>query len=142
MNIGEEYEVKEEITTVGCCRYCGQSCADTYAIDGTQEEKDEIATENCTCTKAKIYARHKKEIENAKKNIRSLFGEGAEDHGLHPLNSEKVLSLLDEIAELISYRHIGAVALTLTGTLKAKLTATSDGNIRVERIDTEKNKLE
>lgn len=134
--------INETLGTTGCCRFCGQARAETYTCEGTQEEKDEIATENCTCTKAKIYARRKREIENAKNNIRILFGEEARDRGLHPLSSEEILSLLDEIARLIAYRQILAVTVNVTGTLKAKLSVTSDGNIGVERIDTEKNKLE
>lgn len=101
-----------------------------------------FATRVCTCREAQYYARLEEQIESAKFRIGMLFGEGAEDYGFSPVKNEASIEFLGTIAEQIANRNIQSAQVQLTGRIKAKISLTVKGNIKVERSETTKQQLE
>ena len=126
----------------GVCVYCGQYSSFGFQSGLTQEERNRHATRVCTCREAQYYARLEEQIESAKFRIGMLFGEGAEDYGFSPVKNEASIEFLGTIAEQIANRNIQSAQVQLTGRIKAKISLTVKGNIKVERSETTKQQLE
>ena len=122
-----------EVQTGGCL-FCGQIAQIETLIPWEQEKVDEAVTELCDCFEAKEYARKKGQKERACKAIEKQFGQqaGTEE------TAEQVRSLLKTIVEMIVEGNIDSGALDIGNGLKAKVSVTSKGFIKVERQKTEK----
>lgn len=122
-----------EIQT-GACSFCGQMGQIETLIPWDQEKVNEAVTELCDCYGAKEYARKKGQKERACKAIEGQFGQQADTEEA----DEPIRNLLKHIAELIVEERLDSASLDIGNGLKAKLSITSKGYIKVERQKTEK----
>lgn len=120
-----------EIQT-GACTFCGQMGQIETLIPWEQEKVNEAVTESCDCYGAKEYARKKGQKERACKAIEEQFGQQAEE------TDEPIRKLLKYIVELLVEEKLDSASLDIGNGLKAKLSITSKGYIKVERQKTEK----
>lgn len=120
-----------EIQT-GACLFCGQMGQIETLIPWEQEKVNEAVTELCDCYGAKEYARKKGQKERACKAIEEQFGQQAEE------TDEPIRKLLKDIVELLVEEKLDSASLDIGNGLKAKLSITSKGYIKVERQKTEK----
>lgn len=72
MNKSEDTEQNNELKVQGACMFCGQTYMMNDKIGGmTEEERNEVATEKCSCIEAKSYVRKKQR----RKKIDSFVGD-------------------------------------------------------------------
>lgn len=121
----------------GGCKYCGQIAALEIPSDWTEEMCNELATELCECTEAGIYARKKKQKEKASEAIEEQFGDKAEDR-----IEEEVIGLLNIIADMVIEDRLNSGTLDIGDGIKAKISLTAKGTVKVERTKTEKGAKE
>lgn len=121
-------------TQTGVCCFCGQMAQIETLFSWEQEKVNEAATEMCTCYGAKEYTRKKGQKERACKAIDEQFGQqdGADEV------DELIRDMLKEIAELIVEEKMNSATMDIGNGLKAKISITSKGYIKVERQKTEK----
>lgn len=130
---------------IGACRFCGQA---QTVLAHSVEEANEKATLSCNCEEAQ---RQKENIADgtrrdrclfeAKMKIERLFGIGAEMQSKEPV-SERSLEILNFTATLVYDRVIVKQTCNLTETIRAVIARTKNGNISIERKDTESEKVE
>ncbi len=122
----------------GTCKFCGQCNWDMDCTDCTTvTEANSKATEICACDEAKAYTARLKKYEATVAHIDDLFGAGAVEKELVSVNSN-VLTYLYACAERIAYSDISAVSVQVARGCQAKLSTNSKGQIKVERVETEK----
>lgn len=95
---------------------------------------DEAATELCDCYEATVYATKKKKKERAIQAVEEQFGENADNNKV----DDEVKKLLLDIIDLIAECKINSSTIDIGRGLKAKITLTSKGALKVERCRTEK----
>lgn len=124
--------------TYGTCKFCGQCNFDLDCSDcNTTDEATEKAIENCNCDEAIRYTTLRKKYEATKAHIDNLFGTGAEEKELIPL-SNNIITYLYASAERIVQSDISSVSIQIAAGCQAKITSNSKGQIKVERVETEK----
>jgi hypothetical protein len=122
----------------GACKFCGQCNFDVDCSDcNTTAEATEKATENCTCDEAVKYTTLRKKYETTKEHIDNLFGIGAEAKELIPMSND-IITYLYASAERIVQSDITSVSIQIAAGCQAKITSNSKGQIKVERVETEK----
>ena len=118
----------------GGCRFCGQMTT-VKAPKGWEEEKiDELATECCKCQEAEDYAYKKRRKERAIEAIIHQFGPYQETGIIR----EGTMELLAEIADQVVEDKIQSGTIEIGEGLKAKISMTAKGAVKVERSKTEK----
>lgn len=121
-----------ELTHIAQCIYCGQTHMVEQRGGETPETLNQRATGKCDCKQA----RHMQQVEKAKtkaeSNIENLFGQMEED----------MINLLKAAVLPIMEDHITGITIDTGRKVKAKISKTSKGNMKVERIDTRKAALE
>lgn len=119
----EDLEDKDLIT--GACRFCGQL---HQIVDfGPEADPDEAATVACNCVEAAQYTAKKRQRERATKSIEELFSQ-----------EEAVKEVLLHALDCIIQEEIVSATVDDGDRLKAKMTLTAKGNIKVERTEREK----
>ncbi|MCL2052786.1 MAG: hypothetical protein FWG91_13825 [Lachnospiraceae bacterium] len=125
----EKREKPEGLTTEpGYCFYCGQVAIATTP-DGWPEAKlNEHATLKCSCPEAKNFQDIGKQKERAKDNIIKLFGSEAKN----PV-TEITLDLMKNSIDEIADGNIGKISMDINDEIKAVLSKTAKGKIKVTR---------
>lgn len=100
-----------------------------------QEELDELATELCDCTEAGAYTYTKKRREKAKKCIKEQFQEEIKEN-------ENIKHLLNVVTDMVINEEIRTFSCDINGKIKAKISMTAKGNVKIERTETEKKSEE
>lgn len=128
----------------GVCRFCVEIAFvdNNETENGTADERNNIATGNCTCELSKQERDKKSKIENAKERIRQLFGEDAPDYGFDPIEEGSIIRLLDSAVYQIAERKIISVTIDINYKTKAKISSSAKGKINIERTEVSKYKLE
>ena len=108
------------------CEYCGQ-----VLMDGAE----------CDCPGARLDRKIKKQIIKGKAAIQNLFGSACEKEGLTPVADENI-EMMDAAVERIANCKMYSVTLVFPEGVKAKLTRSAKGAIKVERTEVKKNGLE
>lgn len=122
----------------GGCQFCGQMIT-VEVPEGWKEEKiDELATECCKCQEAEGYAYKKRRKERAVEAILKQFGPYQETGIIR----EGTMELLAEIADQVVEDKIQSGTIDIGGGLKAKISMTAKGAVKVERRKTEKESKE
>lgn len=121
----------------GGCKFCGQITALEVPSDWTSELCNELATELCSCIDAETYTRKKRQKEKAVEAIEEQFGDKAEDKA-----DEETVGLLATIAEMVIEKKLNSGTLDMGNGMKAKITITAKGLVKVERTMTEKGTKE
>lgn len=119
----EDMEDKDLIT--GACKFCGQ--LRQVAALGPDADPDEAATEACDCYEAARYTSQKRTRERTTKSIEELFPK-----------DEAVREILLATMEDIITEEIWSVTIDNGDGLKAKMSITAKGNVKVERTEKEK----
>lgn len=126
------------VQRTGACRFCGQMATLEAPETWSDEDIDELAVENCKCGRAGIYAGKKKRKERAKKAILDQFGLYLERGAI----DETTMDLLSAVTDQVVEDKIQAGTIDIGGGLKAKISTTAKGTIKVEKVKTEKEKRE
>lgn len=115
----------KEITTAGCCKYCGQMVTLNIPADKeyTEADLDTIASTRCDCQVAAETKRREDRLNEAYKSIDEIFPE-----------IEPVRNLMKQAAELISREEIDNISVKIDEVTSAKIKMTTKGKIRIERI--------
>lgn len=108
----------------GACIYCGQIANFNASEDLTIEQENHEATLRCSCEEAKRMQQVEASIVEAKQDIKELF----EDY-------QEIQSLLNGAVELIARRTMEKISIS-KGKLKANITISSKGELKVEKIRT------
>lgn len=126
------------IPLTGACRYCGQIAQIEGMPQWDEDTTNEAAAELCDCIQAKIYTKKKRQKENAREAIDKQFGQQAEENETEP----PVIELLETVADMVVEDRISSATIDIGDGLKAKISITSKGYIKVERTKTEKTTQE
>ncbi len=120
------------VTKNGACVFCGQMRSIEVDEQITDNAVDMEVTKWCNCHNASEQ-RHKVEKMNvAQTNVDKLFES----------NSEEVREFLKAAVVLIGERRAGKISVELGGKVKAQISKTSKGNIKVERTFSKKEAIE
>lgn len=109
------------------CKYCGQ-----ILVDG----------QSCNCPEAKAEESRKKKIRDADYRINCLFGPSAVEYGFKELENTDIISILHLAVQQIAESKIHSVAIKIYDGITAKIRIGSNAEIIVERVQTQKKKLE
>ena len=126
------------ISSIGTCRFCKQQRTVEILQEWNKHEIDEAATELCDCNEATTYTYRKKRAEQANTKIKELFGE---DNGEVTV-SAKVVNILYEAVIPICEELAAAVSIDVGNGVKAKISMTQKGTIKVTRTKTNSNTYE
>lgn len=105
------------------CKYCGQ-----ILMDGAE----------CSCPEATREREAEIRATAAKTAIDDIFGESGDGNTV----SQSCLDVLKETAGLIARFEISAAAFFLPNGMRAKLSLSSKGGVKIERSETRKNVME
>lgn len=115
-------------TQIGACIFCGQMARIETLSPWPEEKCNEAATELCDCAEAKTYVYKKRRLEKACKSIEEQFR-----------SQEKMIrDMLRQLATLIVDCKLETATIKINGELKAKISLTAKGSIKVEKIQTKK----
>lgn len=99
---------------------------------------DESVTDRCQCDRAKEYEKQKVQKQKAKARIEEVFGTAAGERALDTTIVNHLVSFADIIAE----KKMQAVMIDMGNGVKAKLSRTVKGAIKVERTEVAKESFE
>ncbi|MBR3360042.1 MAG: hypothetical protein IKG39_01755 [Lachnospiraceae bacterium] len=125
----ENNEIKdertEELKVQGACHFCGQ----TYMINGkiggmTEEERDEIATEKCSCSEAKSYVRKKQRRKKIDAFVNEVYSKSLQ---------EKIKAIIAAVEEY----EIDKVTLTTSDGWTTKIYMDKDSYLNIKRKKTD-----
>lgn len=125
-------------TKVGGCRFCGQTRTLEAPPEWSDAFVDEAVTELCDCYEATRYVAKKKQKEKAERAIEKQFGQQA---GKDEVEKE-VVDMLMNILERVVEEQINSASVDIGKGVKAKISVTAKGFIKVERTRTEKTAQE
>ena len=108
---------------INVCEFCGQVT---------------MAAEECKCPGAEKERKTIKRIEKAKEEIDKLFGDGSIALGYVPVTIPNI-EMLKFTAERIARGMLHKASYHLTTGTKASISAGSDGALKIERTETQKN---
>lgn len=115
----------------GGCVYCGQIGFVDVEEDTPDEVVDREVTLNCQCPEAKVHSGRIKKQMKAKEKVDELFEN-------HP---EEVKEFLKAAVVLVGEYKTGKITVD-TNKIKATISLTTKGNIKVERSATRKEAVE
>ena len=117
---------------IGCCIYCGQTKMLKVEENVSEENLNELATEECDCISAALARKRAKTQAEAEDNVEKLF------RGDLP----EVADLLSASISLIVNRQISKVTIDTGKKIKAQAVRLSNGTVKVERSETNKTVME
>lgn len=118
----------------GFCRCCGQSAQIQTLLEWDSDTRNEAATELCECEGARSYTWNKQRKERALNAIDKQFGDKAGENQI----TEEIIEILKQTVELILLNKITSTTIDIGKGLKAKISLTAKGAIKVERTRTTK----
>lgn len=121
MNDNENKKINFE----GVCPFCGQVSLN----------------EECNCDGAQRERKIQSQIRRATDTIYELFGPDCTENGYIPIADESI-KLMREIVEQVAYWKMYSASLHIANGLKAKISRTASGKIKIERSETKKQSLE
>ena len=115
----------KKINFEGICPFCGQVSLD----------------EECNCDGAQRERKIQSQIQRATDTIYELFGPDCTENGYAPVADESI-KLMREIVEQVAYWKMYSASLHIANGIKAKISRTASGKIKIERSETKKQSLE
>lgn len=115
----------KKINFEGICPFCGQVLLD----------------EKCNCDGAQREQKIQSQIQRATDTIYELFGPDCTENGYIPIADESI-KLMREIVEQVAYWKMYSASLHIANGVKAKISRTASGKIKIERSETKKQSLE
>lgn len=119
----------------GACRFCGQTKLLHPLFPWSEEDCNEVATELCDCPDAKNYTNGKHREEKAMNAIAAAYGDNAQV----PL--PQFVTLLQPAVKPLVTGKIDSITVECNG-IKAKLTMTSKGKVKLSKTATDKAAVE
>ena len=107
---------------VGFCHFCGQGHQyPDVTVEATQEDLDELATDQCSCSEAKSFKRQKERRERVNKYISTNF-------------SDEAVPTIKELVQLVEHGEFSQAVLTsnLTG-WKTTMKTDKDGYLVITK---------
>lgn len=95
----------------------------------------------CSRPDALLERRKQDRIERAKHAILDLFGEGCQKDENEPVDEQNI-EAMNFVVELLANKKMINFSAELQNGTKAKIAMSANGFIKVERIETKKNKVE
>lgn len=135
-----QYKEDKLLKENGACKFCGQYYSLEYERDIvlTTEELNETATLKCNCDEAKEFQfKHGQKIK-AKNRINKLFGNKAAEKEV----DQSIVETLHAAVEMLIKYTINSISIDIGHGIKAKLSMTAKGLIKVERNETVNYKFE
>lgn len=118
----------------GTCIYCGQINA-FEVEDGmilTEEERDKLATKECSCENAKNAREQEAAYKKAEEEIEKIFRE----------DSGKVQDIMRKGMRAVQDDEIKSLTVDTGWDVKCKVSMSQKGGIKVERKETKKRAAE
>lgn len=73
-------ERPEELKVQGACHFCGQTYMVSDKVGGmTEEERNEVATEKCSCSEAKSYVRKKERRKKIDAFVNDVYNKSLQE---------------------------------------------------------------
>ena len=120
------------VTATGSCKFCGQVATRKALEEWGQEDIDELATETCECSDARIYTHKKGQKERTNERIDLLFGKDNKSVTV----PDAAVDLLHKAVYPICEGFRQSIAIDIGNGVKGKINVTSKGNVKVARIKT------
>lgn len=114
------------VERTGCCKFCGQIATVNALERFSEDDMNELATEQCDCDEAGWYALQKGQKERAHAKIDALF---SKDHML----SDEELQFLHSTVDPIVRDWLQKVTVEINGTLKMTINKTKKNNVKITR---------
>lgn len=131
-----EQEMPEGVhKEIGACRFCGQTRMFHTIFPWNEDECNEAATELCDCPDAKDYTNGKRREEKATNAIVAAYGDNA------PVPLPQFVTLLQPAVKPLVTGKIDSITVECNG-IKAKLTMTSKGKVKLSKTITDKAAVE
>lgn len=121
--------MKEQI---GCCIYCGQTKMLKVGENVSEENLNELATEECDCYEAEEARKQAEAPAEAEDNIEKLFGE----------DLPETADILRSAVPAIVKGTLSKISVDTGKRVKAQVVRTSKGAVKVERSETNKTVME
>lgn len=126
-----ELEQKVELEGLATCPFCGQLVATEPEPD---DDYAEAAARVCDCTKAKQWRYRKERIERGEEKLKDLFSVENDEYGIRAIRPE-AQELLRKLLHMLVDGQIDNVQVQCGDVCKAKLSITSKGQIKIERVE-------
>lgn len=123
----------------GACLFCGQYIvlSDEEEMPESMIEADRLATMQCSCMEAREFQRKVKRSASAKTKVQNMFGNNLQEQ--YRAEAE-CIELLKDCIDLLIDGRIAKVSIDLPMGVKAKISMSAEGKIRIERSLTQKQK--
>lgn len=108
-------------STMGTCKYCGQTRLVQTVGDITQAKADEIASEQCDCQGAKVEQNRQRKIKKANEWAEQRFE-----------NTPEVISLFKESIRSITNREVEKVSIKDNHSWTHVVQLDSDGYLNIK----------
>lgn len=108
-------------STMGTCKYCGQSRIVQTVGEITQAKADEIASEQCDCQGAKVEQNRQRKIKKANEWAQQRFE-----------NTPEVISLFKEAIRSITNNEVEKVSIKDTHSWTHVVQLDSDGYLNIK----------
>lgn len=124
-NTEKTKERYEELKVQGACHFCGQTYMISDKVGGlTEEERDEIATEKCSCSEAKSYVRKKERRKKIDAFVNDVYSKSIQ---------EKIRTIISAVEEY----EIDKVTLTTSDGWTTKIYMDKDAYLNIKRKKTD-----
>lgn len=124
-NTEKTEERYEELKVQGACHFCGQTYMISDKVGGfTEEERDEIATEKCSCSEAKSYVRKKERRKKIDAFVNDVYSKSLQ---------EKIRIIISAVEEY----EIDKVTLTTSDGWTTKIYMDKDAYLNIKRKKTD-----
>lgn len=117
----------------GACRFCGQITELETIFPWTEDERNDAATEKCTCGSARVWTRRRQNKKKAFERIEEKFSNTEEEIFL----KEETRDFLKMAAEQVAEERVDKAVVNV-GRIKVTISETKKGNIKIECVVTKK----
>lgn len=133
-----EIRPQDIVSLKGACECCGQIKIVEAPVNWNDDQVNGLVTEMCDCIEADHRTRLKRQKERAHAKIEELFnGNDKENECIN----NAALQLIHNAVEPIVDDDIASATIDIGG-IKAKLSMTAKGNVKITRTDTKTKNYE
>lgn len=111
-------DINKDKQLEGACIFCGQM---QTVLASSDEEANQVATENCRCDRSK----KARSAKQCKDNIQEICGPNANEYQMDVLD-EEVIEIIKDLGSMCVYDNIEAASIRLPDSVVA-LKQTKDG---------------
>lgn len=123
-------ELQDVGTIIGACRYCGQTKVIHPLFEISEEEADERATWECDCLEAEEERKKRDRRDRAVAAVKNKFGAAVPEEDQAP---ERVVDMMIAAIDAVMEKEAESVTISISKTVKAKISMTGKGAIKVEK---------